>query len=206
MYKDLKQYSFSTPGFPHPSEVQLCLKPFTEAAACLHLVKLIHATGVPERQSHMPITSPSPQEAYIRTILVKSSRLNVSSCSSPPVCHLHLSLHLFSRVWHQHAQPHHRNNEQNQRQADCKAVGRHLEWSSGRGEPVSLCSLRLGDVTHVSDGEGRQASTWSIRIISQDVRLQGHRTDRQSFRKHSTPLLSEVHKRPPSGLGRRLSR
>lgn len=74
----------------------------------------------------MPITCLSPQEAQRRTIPVKSSQLNVISCSSPPFCHLHLSLHLFTQVQSRHDKSHHRDNERNYGKADCKALGKHL--------------------------------------------------------------------------------
>ena len=98
MQKDLKSHSSSTAGsYLQPN----CIQNFSDKqqlSPFSHPVCLIHATTFTESQSHAAITRLSPQEAHRRTIPVKSSQLNVISCSSPPFCHLHLSLHWFRDV------------------------------------------------------------------------------------------------------------
>lgn len=71
-----------------------------------------------------------------------------------------------------------------------------------RGTYVTPLLSKAQDVTHVSDGDGLQTRTWSIRIISKNVSLLGHKTDRYSFRTHSATLLFQVKKKVISGLTR----
>ena len=93
MQKDLKSHSSSTAGsYLQPN----CIQNFSDKqqlSPLSLLMYLIHATTFTESQSHAAVTRLSPQEAHRRTIPMKSSQLNVISCSSPPFCHLHLSLH-----------------------------------------------------------------------------------------------------------------